>query len=105
MRAFVDAMGKLGPDEVAVGIWRSRMELELAEVEMPGLMSCRTEFGPAQPLKGANICGSLHMTIQTGVLIETLTALGARVRWCSCNIFSTQVNNLSALLFRPFAAA
>jgi S-adenosylhomocysteine hydrolase len=69
------------------------MELELAEVEMPGLMSCRTEFGPSQPLAGANICGSLHMTIQTGVLIETLTALGAKVRWCSCNIFSTQVRS------------
>jgi len=74
------------------------MELELAEVEMPGLMSCRSEFGPSQPLAGANICGSLHMTIQTGVLIETLTALGAKVRWCSCNIFSTQVNTLSLRL-------
>ena len=77
------------------------MELELAEVEMPGLMSCRSEFGPSQPLAGANICGSLHMTIQTGVLIETLTALGAKVRWCSCNIFSTQVNTLSLCLPPP----
>jgi adenosylhomocysteinase len=58
---------------------------------MPGLMACRKEFGSAQPLKGARITGSLHMTIQTGVLIETLAALGAKVRWCSCNIFSTQV--------------
>jgi len=67
-----------------------RMELDIAEVEMPGLMACRTEFGANQPLAGANISGSLHMTIQTAVLIETLTALGAKVRWCSCNIFSTQ---------------
>ncbi|KAH7388201.1 hypothetical protein KP509_16G063500 [Ceratopteris richardii] len=67
-----------------------RLEIQLAEVEMPGLMACRTEFGPSQPLKGACITGSLHMTIQTAVLIETLTSLGAEVRWCSCNIFSTQ---------------
>lgn len=67
-----------------------RKELTLAEHEMPGLMSSRKEFGPAQPFKGMNINGSLHMTIQTGVLIETLAALGAKVRWCSCNIFSTQ---------------
>mmetsp|Transcript_12324 Transcript_12324/g.14747 ORF Transcript_12324/g.14747 Transcript_12324/m.14747 type:complete len:489 (+) Transcript_12324:71-1537(+) len=74
-----------------------RMEISLAEVEMPGLMSCRTEFGPAQPLAGANISGSLHMTIQTAVLIETLTNLGAKVRWCSCNIFSTQDHAASAV--------
>jgi len=80
-----------------------RMELELAEVEMPGLMSCRSEFGPSQPLAGANICGSLHMTIQTGVLIETLTALGAKVRWCSCNIFSTQ-DHAAAAIARDSAA-
>jgi len=67
-----------------------RKELELAEHEMPGLMAARTEFGPAQPLAGIRIMGSLHMTIQTGVLIETLAYLGADVRWCSCNIFSTQ---------------
>jgi len=58
---------------------------------MPGLMSCRVEMGVEQPLKGAKITGSLHMTIQTAVLIETLKALGADVRWCTCNIFSTQV--------------
>eukprot|EP00882_Tetradesmus_deserticola_P034475 GHRQ01039559.1.p2 GENE.GHRQ01039559.1~~GHRQ01039559.1.p2 ORF type:complete len:103 (-),score=42.66 GHRQ01039559.1:109-417(-) len=69
-----------------------RLEIELAEAEMPGLMSCRAEFGGAQPFKGARIAGSLHMTVQTAVLIETLTALGADVRWCSCNIFSTQVS-------------
>jgi adenosylhomocysteinase len=67
-----------------------RKELTLAEHEMPGLMNTRKEYGPAQPFKGLNINGSLHMTIQTGVLIETLSALGAKVRWCSCNIFSTQ---------------
>merc|ERR1719189_381591 len=64
---------------------------------MPGLMACRTEYGPSQPLKGANITGSLHMTIQTGVLIETLVDLGATVRWCSCNIFSTQDHAASAI--------
>lgn len=74
-----------------------RLEIELAEVEMPGLMACRTEFGPSQPLKGARITGSLHMTIQTAVLIETLTALGAEVRWCSCNIFSTQDHAAAAI--------
>jgi adenosylhomocysteinase len=67
-----------------------RKEIELAEHEMPGLMQTRAEYADAQPLKGARITGSLHMTIQTAVLIETLTALGAEVRWCSCNIFSTQ---------------
>lgn len=67
-----------------------RKELTLAEAEMPGLMQTREEFGSEQPLAGARIAGSLHMTIQTGVLIETLQALGADVRWCSCNIFSTQ---------------
>ena len=80
-------------DEAAFG----RKELELAEVEMPGLMACREEFGPSQPLKGARITGSLHMTIQTGVLIETLQALGATVRWCSCNIFSTQDHAAAAI--------
>ena len=67
-----------------------RKEIEMAEHEMPGLMQTRAEYADAQPLKGARITGSLHMTIQTAVLIETLTSLGAEVRWCSCNIFSTQ---------------
>merc|ERR1711966_358130 len=80
-----------------------RMEIELAEVGMPGLMSCVTEFGPSQPLKGANISGSLHMTIQTAVLIETLVKLGAVVRWCSCNIFSTQ-DHAAAAVARDSAA-
>jgi len=74
-----------------------RLEIDLAEAEMPGLMACRTEFGASQPLKGSRITGSLHMTIQTAVLIETLTALGAEVRWCSCNIFSTQDHAASAI--------
>lgn len=67
-----------------------RKELSLAEIEMPGLMALRTKYGKEKPLNGVRIMGSLHMTIQTGVLIETLVALGANVRWCSCNIFSTQ---------------
>jgi adenosylhomocysteinase len=75
-----------------------RKELDMAEIEMPGLMACRTEFGPSQPLKGARITGSLHMTIQTAVLIETLADLGAEVRWCSCNIFSTQDHAAAAVV-------
>ena len=74
-----------------------RKELVIAETEMPGLMALREEFGAAQPLKGARIAGSLHMTIQTGVLIETLAALGADVRWASCNIFSTQDHAAAAI--------
>ena len=74
-----------------------RNEIRLAEHEMPGLMSIRAEFRDAQPLKGARITGSLHMTIQTAVLIETLAALGADVRWCSCNIFSTQDHAAAAI--------
>jgi adenosylhomocysteinase len=78
-----------------------RKEIDLAEHEMPGLMSTRREFADAQPLKGARITGSLHMTIQTAVLIETLTALGAEVRWCSCNIFSTQDHAAAAVVVGP----
>ncbi len=74
-----------------------RKELDIAETEMPGLMACRTEFGTTKPLKGARIVGSLHMTIQTAVLIETLVALGADVRWASCNIFSTQDHAAAAI--------
>jgi adenosylhomocysteinase len=74
-----------------------RKEIELAEHEMPGLMATRAEFGPKQPLKGARITGSLHMTIQTAVLIETLEALGAKIRWASCNIYSTQDQAASAI--------
>ncbi len=74
-----------------------RKEIDIAETEMPGLMACREEFGEAKPLKGARITGSLHMTIQTAVLIETLQVLGAEVRWASCNIFSTQDHAAAAI--------
>ncbi|MFM1863935.1 MAG: hypothetical protein RLZ26_2457 [Pseudomonadota bacterium] len=74
-----------------------RKEIAIAETEMPGLMAARTEYGPAQPLRGAKVAGSLHMTIQTAVLIETLKALGADVRWASCNIFSTQDHAAAAI--------
>ena len=74
-----------------------RAEIRIAETEMPGLMALREEFGASQPLKGARITGSLHMTIQTAVLIETLTALGAQVRWATCNIFSTQDHAAAAI--------
>src|SRR5580765_3277778 len=77
-----------------------RKEIELAEVEMPGLMACREEFGAEKPLAGARIMGSLHMTIQTAVLIETLVELGAEVRWASCNIFSTQDHAAAAIAAR-----
>jgi adenosylhomocysteinase len=77
-----------------------RAEIELAEAEMPGLMAIRAEFGPKQPLKGARITGSLHMTIQTAVLIETLQALGAKIRWASCNVFSTQDHAAAAIAAR-----
>src|SRR5438128_3849237 len=75
-----------------------RKEIMLAEQEMPGLMSVRAEYAKQQPLKGLKIVGSLHMTIQTAVLIETLTSLGAQVRWCSCNIFSTQDHAAAAVV-------
>jgi adenosylhomocysteinase len=82
--------------DIALADW-GRKEIEIAETEMPGLMACREEFGEAKPLKGARISGSLHMTIQTAVLIETLKALGADVRWASCNIFSTQDHAAAAI--------
>ncbi|MEX0347074.1 MAG: adenosylhomocysteinase [Rhizobiaceae bacterium] len=82
--------------DISLADW-GRKEIEIAETEMPGLIACREEFGKAQPLKGARISGSLHMTIQTAVLIETLKALGADVRWASCNIFSTQDHAASAI--------
>src|SRR5690606_33901360 len=78
-----------------------RTQIRLAEKEMPGLMALREEFGGSQPLKGARIAGSLHMTVQTAVLIETLTALGAQVRWASCNIFSTQDDAAAAVVVGP----
>lgn len=74
-----------------------RKEIEIAEKEMPGLMAIRERYRGAQPLKGARVTGSLHMTVQTAVLIETLVALGAEVRWASCNIFSTQDHAAAAI--------
>src|SRR3954454_2246771 len=85
--------------DIALADW-GRKEIAIAETEMPGLMSVREEFGKDQPLKGARIAGSLHMTIQTAVLIETLQALGADVRWASCNIFSTQDQAAAAIAAR-----
>ncbi|MBS1184259.1 MAG: ahcY, partial [Proteobacteria bacterium] len=82
--------------DISLAAW-GRTELDMAEIEMPGLMSVRAEYAAAQPLKGARIAGSLHMTIQTAVLIETLKALGADVRWASCNIFSTQDHAAAAI--------
>lgn len=91
---------QVGPEYVVADIGLAdfgRKELSIAETEMPGLMALRTKYGSEQPLKGARVAGSLHMTIQTGVLIETLVALGADVRWASCNIFSTQDHAASAI--------
>jgi adenosylhomocysteinase len=82
--------------DMSLAEW-GRKEIRLAEAEMPGLMSIRAEYGPSQPLKGARIAGCLHMTIQTAVLIETLVALGAEVKWSSCNIFSTQDHAAAAI--------
>src|SRR6185312_8739118 len=82
--------------DIGLAEW-GRKEIAIAETEMPGLMATREEFGAKKPLKGARVCGSLHMTIQTAVLIETLTALGADVRWASCNIYSTQDHAAAAI--------
>ncbi|HEY2008753.1 MAG TPA: adenosylhomocysteinase [Rhizomicrobium sp.] len=82
--------------DISLADW-GRKELNIAEIEMPGLMATRAEYGPTQPLKGARIAGSLHMTIQTAVLIETLRALGADIRWVSCNIYSTQDHAAAAI--------
>src|ERR1700730_1014933 len=82
-----------------------RKELDLAEYEMPGLMSLRREYADVQPLKGARVSGSLHMTVQTAVLIETLVALGAEVRWASCHIFSTQDHAAAAVVVGPHGTA
>src|SRR5437016_9658013 len=82
--------------DLALADW-GRKEIAIAETEMPGLMAIREEFAQSKPLAGARISGSLHMTIQTAVLIETLRALGAEVRWASCNIFSTQDHAAAAI--------
>src|SRR5436190_8330363 len=92
MAAFNDYIVK----DISLAEW-GRKELNIAEIEMPGLMATRAEYGKAQPLKGARIAGSLHMTIQTAVLIETLKALGADIRWVSCNIYSTQDHAAAAI--------
>src|SRR6266566_4179891 len=86
--------------DLSLAEW-GRKEILLAEQEMPGLMAVRAEYAKQQPLKGLRIVGSLHMTIQTAVLIETLSALGASVRWCSCNIFSTQDHAAAAVAVGP----
>jgi len=94
------AQNTAAPDHVVADLGLAdygRTEIAIAETEMPGLMALREEYGPTQPLKGARITGSLHMTIQTAVLIETLTALGAEVRWATCNIFSTQDHAAAAI--------
>src|SRR5690625_1587262 len=82
--------------DISLADW-GRREIAIAETEMPGLMATREEFASQQPLKGARIAGSLHMTIQTAVLIQTLEALGAQVRWASCNIYSTQDHAAAAI--------
>src|SRR5688572_12108787 len=86
--------------DLSLADW-GRKEIMLAEQEMPGLMAVREEYARQQPLKGLKIVGSLHMTIQTAVLIETLVSLGASVRWCSCNIFSTQDHAAAAVAVGP----
>jgi len=90
------AKGDFHVADLSLADW-GRKEIRIAETEMPGLMAIREEFAPTQPLRGARITGSLHMTIQTAVLIETLQALGAQVRWASCNIFSTQDHAAAAI--------
>jgi adenosylhomocysteinase len=102
MNASVKNLNPLTPEQyhvadLSLAAW-GRKELSIAECEMPALMAIRSELGATQPLKGARITGSLHMTIQTGVLVETLQALGAEVRWASCNIFSTQDHAAAALV-------
>jgi adenosylhomocysteinase len=96
MNAVLDSSADYKIADINLADW-GRKEIAIAEVEMPGLMALREEFGAQQPLKGARITGSLHMTIQTAVLIDTLVALGAEVRWASCNIFSTQDHAAAAI--------
>src|SRR5260370_18758937 len=99
MKATIQPVSETGDFHVAdpgLADW-GRKEIAIAETEMPGLMAIREEFATPQPLRGARIAGSLHMTIQTAVLIETLQALGAQVRWASCNIFSTQDHAAAAI--------
>src|SRR5215217_8839952 len=93
---MVEEKQKFKVKDLSLAEW-GRKEIRLAEAEMPGLMALREEFGATKPLKNARIAGCLHMTIQTAVLIETLTALGAEVKWSSCNIFSTQDQAAAAI--------
>ena len=92
----MDAQVDFKVADISLADW-GRKEIAIAETEMPGLMALREEYGSTKPLKGARIAGCLHMTIQTAVLIETLTDLGADVRWSSCNIFSTQDHAAAAI--------
>src|SRR5580692_5610148 len=96
MNAQIKAKTDYLVKDLALADW-GRKEIKIAETEMPGLMAIRHEFAAQQPLRGARISGSLHMTIQTAVLIETLNALGAQVRWASCNIYSTQDHAAAAI--------
>ena len=96
MSAVIKTPSDMAIADISLAAW-GRKEIRIAETEMPGLMAIREEFAPQQSLKGARITGSLHMTIQTAVLIETLQALGAEVRWASCNIFSTQDHAAAAI--------
>src|SRR3569623_107654 len=96
MTAVVQASGDFIVADLKLADW-GRKEIRIAETEMPGLMAIRDEYAASQPLKGARVAGSLHMPIQTAVLIETLKALGADVRWASCNIFSTQDHAAAAI--------
>ena len=91
-----EVKGKYKVRDMNLATW-GRKEIDLAEKEMPGLMTLRSRYGKSKPLKGARVAGCLHMTIQTAVLIETLTALGAEVQWSSCNIFSTQDHAAAAI--------
>ncbi|WP_028046851.1 adenosylhomocysteinase [Cellulomonas sp. URHE0023] len=100
MSTFSEAPGRYKVRDLSLAE-AGRHQIRLAEHEMPGLMALRAEFGPTQPLAGARIAGSLHMTVQTAVLIETLVALGAQVRWASCNIFSTQDEAAAAIVVGP----
>ncbi|MCX8016575.1 MAG: adenosylhomocysteinase, partial [Rhodocyclaceae bacterium] len=96
MNAVTDLTQDYVVADLGLADW-GRKEIRIAETEMPGLMAIREEYAKSQPLKGTRISGSLHMTIQTAVLIETLVALGAQVRWASCNIFSTQDHAAAAI--------
>src|SRR6202795_2317050 len=100
MNAAIKPQSDFLVKDLSLADW-GRKEIKIAETEMPGLMAIRHEYAKQQPLKGARIAGSLHMTIQTAVLIETLIALGAQVRWASCNIYSTQDHAAAAVVVGP----